>query len=47
MNRLESDPALGFSFRIYLFMHGSFFTEKFLLNGLNVTSGILSSGFFT
>lgn len=38
MNRLEFDPALGFSFRIYLFMHGSFFTEKNLLNGLLASS---------
>lgn len=45
MNRLESDSALGVSFRIYLFLHGSFFIDEFLLKGLNVRSHILSPGF--
>jgi len=45
MNRLGSDPALGFSSWMYLFLRGSFFIYEFLLDCLNMTDIILSSGF--
>lgn len=42
MNSLGQGPPLGNSFRIFLFLHGSFLTDELLLKGLNMKSHILS-----